>query len=150
MPFAAQKIVVARHHPARLEPPDFFGAGGNQFRRAVQDRRWTVDVEKIAGEHVAAEQQIMLCAEKSAVAERVARQMHHLQFAPERQLLTVGQEFINQRGPVPQHSPPDGLEPAAPAIDALVGIRAFNVSCSAGWANTVAPVHCLSHARLPA
>jgi hypothetical protein len=50
---------------------------------------------------IAAEQQIVLRGIKAAVSERVPRQMHHPQPAPERQFVAVGDRHIDFPPPVP-------------------------------------------------
>ena len=76
------------------------------LRHAVQDGRRFVHIEEVAGKHVAAEQQVVARAEKSAVPPRVARQMNHPQAAPEGKFLVVGQELINPGGPIAEQKSP--------------------------------------------
>jgi len=124
---AVQKIEVAGEQPAGFELADFFGAASDFFRGAVEDGRGAVRVEEVAGHHVAAKEQIVFGAVKPAMAERVTRQMHDLQSTPERQLLAVGNEFVDFGGMIAKDFPARGLEPAAPAVDALIGIGAIDV-----------------------
>ena len=124
---AVQVVEVAGDNPARGQLPDFLRTGGEVFRHAVQNRRGPVGVEEVAGKHVAAEEQVEFPAEESAVADSVAGQMNHLQTAPVRQHLSIGQTFINHRGLVVERRATDRLQPPAPAVDALVGKRAVYV-----------------------
>ena len=85
-------------------------------------------IEKIAGHHVAAEEKVVFGAIKSAVAQRMAGKMDDLQAAPKRQLLSVGNEFIDLGGAVAKNFPAGGFQPAAPAVHALIRIGAVDVS----------------------
>ena len=67
MQFAIAEVVMAGNYQARRKAAHFFRTGGKQFRYAVQDGRRFVDVEKVAGEQVAAEQQIVLWAVETAM-----------------------------------------------------------------------------------
>src|ERR1044071_4051718 len=83
MKVTVEEIIMTRHDPARRQRANFFGARLKQLRRAVQNRGWPVNIEEVACEHVAAEQQVVSFTEKSAVAERVTGQMQHAQSTPE-------------------------------------------------------------------
>lgn len=53
---------MAGHNPARIQAAHFLDAFDQPLRRAVQNHGRLVDVEKVAGKHVTAEEQIMLRA----------------------------------------------------------------------------------------
>src|SRR5947209_2172950 len=98
------------------------------LRHAVQNCRWTVDDQKVTGEHVAAEQQIVLRAVKAAVPRRVARQVKHAQSAPERKFLSVAQKFINRARAVAEQKSSAGLQSPTPSRGARVRISPRHVS----------------------
>src|SRR5580698_285312 len=76
---AVQKIEMIRDNPAGLESSNFFGTGAEHFRRAIENGRGLVRMEKVAGHHVAAEQQIMFGTIEATVAHRVTGEMNHFQ-----------------------------------------------------------------------
>lgn len=127
MKFAIQKIVVTRNDQTWREAAYFFNARRKFGGATVQDGPWFVDVEKVTGHHVAAEKKIVLGAVKPAVTPRVARQMDHAQPAPERKLLSVGDEFVNGCRSIPKDKSACRFQPTAPTIDSFVRITAIDV-----------------------
>ena len=100
MQLAIEKIKVTGHNLARIESANFLRAGWKMAGHAVQDRGWSVDEEKITREHVTTEQKIVLRAVKTAVPGCMSGQVYHPQTAPQRQFLSVAQEFVNRLCPV--------------------------------------------------
>lgn len=127
MQITVEKVIVARHDPARRELTDFFRAESEQLGRAVENCRWPVNVEEIAGKHIAAEKQVMPFAEKPAVAECMARQVNHTQAAPEREQLAVSQRRVNRRSAITENRTASKFQSPAPLVHALIRIAAVNV-----------------------
>ena len=84
-------------------------------------------IKKVAGHHVATEQQIMFGTIEAAVTNCVTGEMNHFQPAPKRQVLAVCEEFVNFDRPITEGFASKGFHPPAPPTNALIGIGAVNM-----------------------
>ncbi len=125
---AVQIIVMARNNPARIQSADLFDAYRKKFRRTVQDGRRFVGVEKITRKHVATEKEVMSGTVKTTMAQRVSRQMDHLQTAPKREQPLILQKLVNCARLITKYETPSRFKPPAPPRDSSVGISSRNVS----------------------
>jgi len=122
---AVQHIKVLRHDESGIQATNFLGTGSHQSRVTVQDGRRSVNVEKVAGEQVAAEEQIVLGAVKATMPECVTRQMNHAQSTPERKLLAVADELINLSRTIPKDKASRRFQTPAPF--GLAGVRVYSI-----------------------
>src|ERR1700674_837762 len=127
-----RKVVVVGDDAARGHLVDPLQTAADQVRRCVEDGRRQVEVEEVAGEQVAGEQQVVRLAVETAVPLGVTGQMHHAQATPVRQQVAIGEPGVDRRGTVTQHAAAESLEPAAPADRAPVGIAALDVQLLLG------------------
>lgn len=121
------KIIMSGNDQLRIQCAHFSIAVRKKLRSAVNDRRWTVNHKEIAREHVAREEQISRFAVESAVAGRVAREMHDAQSSPEREHFAVFDEMVDRNRLIEDEQPADPLEPSAPARDAVILIGSGHV-----------------------
>ena len=114
-------------------------ASGIVFGATVKNVRWQMSDESVAGEQVAAEEQIEARAEKSAMAFGMSRQMNHAQTSPIRQLHACVNMLIYGCPTITDQESPAGFERSAyaawPAIGkGSVDMRLLGWVCADGGA----------------
>lgn len=132
-------VVVIR----KDEPGFHFGdspqTGGKMNRTTVEDGRGKMNIEKVAGEEIPGEQQVVFLAVKAAVSPGMAGKMDHSEASPEREEIAFRKRPADFRGLIAKDLAADGFKPAAPAAGSLVGMGSVDVRLFRGMRMDLGP-----------
>jgi len=119
--------VVIGNDPMWREVVNAFQASGIVLGATVKNVRRQMSDESVAGEQVAAEEQIETGAEEPAMALGVSRQMNHLQTSPIRQLHACVNMLIDGRPAITDQQAPASFERSAYAAWPAIWKGSVNV-----------------------
>ena len=101
--------------------------GVEVLRAAVENCRWKMDKETVAGKQIAGEEQVMGGAVEAAMALGVSGQMDNAKASPVWQLHACMQRLIDGGRTVTKQRAPTGLQRTADAAGAAIGKIPFDV-----------------------
>src|SRR5215472_1528651 len=121
MYLSVETEVVIGNDATRGQILHLIQTGVEVLRAAVENCRWKMDKETVAGKQIAGEEQVMGGAVEAAMALGVSRQMDNAKASPVWQLHACMQRLIDGRRTVTKQRAPAGLQRAADAAGAAIG-----------------------------